>query len=338
MANETLAANQSALIATEVIADEVIKAHLPSIRFLNLVHHKSMDGMGSNTLRIPVYSDLGAASGGTEGVDATPSVQLGMGTSITVTPTEGVLEMALISDDTVMRRLGGTPYQTVRSAFFSGNDAAISTLLRPDIERLIPMGLQKIEADGYALLGSISNTVGPSSGSALRIQDMLSAIYQMKTQQPLRPRSEWVFFLAPVQVHNLNLEALATSGGVGGSLWGTSSADYNIANNNPEAEPGWIGSFLQYGTYEQDDELVTTANSGADAVGALFCRGNPSVAPDSPSLGGKPGAFAYVERHFLAFNFQGDASYRSAEVIMNARYAWAELADLNAVGIVSDFG
>jgi len=332
--SNTLSANQAALIASEVIADDVIKAHLPSIRFLNLVHHKSMDGMGSNKLRIPVYSDLGAASGGTEGVDATPSVTLGMGTSVEVTPSEGVLEMALISDDTVMRRLGGSPFRTVKQAFFSGDDGAISALLRPDIERMIPMGLQKIEADGLELLKGVSNTVGPAAGNSLRILDMLTAVYQMKTQQPLRPRSEWVYLLAPVQTHHLNLEALSASGGVSGTLWGTSSADYNIANNNAEAEPGWIGSFLQYNTYEIDDELVPLDSAG-DAVGSFFCRGRPNVAPDSPALGGRPGAFAYVERHFLNISFEGDVSYRAAEVVMNARYAWAELADLNAVGIVS---
>lgn len=334
----TTSAQQAALIATEVIAERAIAANLPRAKFINLVHHKSMDGMGSNKFRIPVDSALGAARGGTEGVDQTPGVQLGMAASIEVSPAEGVLEVALITDDTVMRRLGGMPFNTVRAVLESGNRAAIMAMLAPDIERLSAMAVQKIEQDGLALLPAIPNTVGPAGGTdaPLELVHCVQSIYQMKTQLPRRPRSEWAFLFAPIQTLDLNTEAIATSGGVAGTLWGSGRADFDLVNAQPETEPGFIGTLFRQRCYEMDDELVPTANAGKDAVGALFSRSSPAIPPDSPALARRPGAFSYVERHWIHFAFEFDASLRSIEITMNARYIWTDLGSSDAVGLVSD--
>lgn len=333
MANETTSATQAALIATEVIASSAIEAHKPRNVLMQLCASDSNDGTGSNQKRYPKFSDLGVASGGSEGVDLTPTVALGMGTSVNVSPTEAIAEMALVTDDTVMRRLGGTPFQTVRAVFESGNKQAIAQLLAPDIRRLVAMGMQKLEADACALLSGISTSVG-ADNTDLGILAMLQAVWQMKKNQPLRPPSEWGFVLPDAAVHHLNVEAYATSGGLAGNLWGSGGAQFTLGNRPQDTfvENGLVGGFLQYPVYELDNEQKVV--SGNNVLGAMACLS--SLARSYNSYAGRPPWAVYLERHFINFAFQADESLRSMEIIMNARYAFAELVDLNAVSILAD--
>ncbi len=335
MANETTSTSQAALIATEVISRETIAAHGPRMVMLGLVCHDTMDGEASNSKRYPVYSDLGAASAGAEAVDLTPTIELAMGTSITLAPTEGVADMALITDDTVMRRLGGTPHRTVRSVFESGSPEQRIALLAPDVRRMTKRGLQKIEADGLdTLLAAPSTSVG-TTNTDLTILAALQAIRQHKVNQPLRPPSEWGFLLPGAAVQHLVVEAAVTSGGLGGALWG-SAIDFSIVNKPGDEfmANGRVGSILNYPVFEYDDELKVTANAAVDVLGMFFSIGNP--ARSTESYGGEVPHGVYLERHFLAFAFQADESLRSLEVIMNARYIWGEINDLDAVKILAD--
>lgn len=337
MALETTSSTQSALINTEVISQAAIKANLPALPFIGLAHHDNVDGASSNTKNYLVESDLGTASGGTEGVDVTPTVQLTYGSSVAATPTEGVLDMALITEDTVMRRLGGMGFQSVRDVFASENDAAIQRLLAPDIQRMAFRGMRKIHSDGLQLMAGASNTVG-SSGSDMTILNLLQARYQLKTQKPHLPPSRWAYILTTNQVFEAEQIAIATSGGLAGTMW-SSQADYGMLNSPGDewSQSGLIGTFLRHPVYEINEDEAATANAAADVCGALACiPANIETPPDAPVNGGKVGAYCLTYRHMLAWAFEFDASMRSLELICNARYIWSELVDSNHVGIVTD--
>ncbi len=336
MANETTSTSQATLIATEIQADGAIQANLTKHVFNNLLHHDNMDGAGSGTKRYAVESDLGASSGGTEGTAITANSELTMGSAVSLTPTEGVLDRATITEKVIMRRLGGMPADSVIGVFQSEDQAMLSQLLAPDIRRLVAKGMQKIEADALALLSAPSNSVG-STGVDASIMDLLTAVYQGKTQQMHRPPSEKGFVLTPNQTYEVDLEAVSTGGGVAGAIWNT-QADFSIANRPDDglSALGRIGTFLRYSVYEYDHELRVTANAGADVVGAFMDIGNPNISPDAPELGGKPAFGVYLERHFLKFRYQYDAALRAMIVVMNADYIHGELVDSGAVGIITD--
>lgn len=336
MANETTTSVQSALIASQVIRDQVIQANRPRMFVLGLMAHDTMDGEGSNTVRYAVYADLGAASAGSEGVDLQPTVSLSMASSVELSPTEAVADMSLITEDTVMRRLGGTPFRSVRDVFSSMDQMAIARLLGPDITRQTLRAIQKLEADALSVVLNAPSTSKGTTNTALSVLTMLATIRQMKINQPLRPPSEWVFLQPSAQVQDLQNEAIGTSGGAGGSLWMIpAKADQGMVNRPADdwQTVGRTGTFLQFEAYEYDDELKQTANGTTDVLGIMLCKGDPTRTPND--YAGKVPSFVYVERSPIAFAFQPDASLRSMEVIDNARYVIGEMVDLNHVGILS---
>jgi hypothetical protein len=334
MANETTTATQAALIATQVIRDQVMKNAMPRLFALGLVCHDSMDGEGSNTVRYTRYADLGAASGGTEGVDLTPRFTHDMDASVELSPTEAVADMSLITEDTVLRRLGGQGFRTVRDVFVSGNQGAISRLLAPDVQRQTERALQKMEADLLnTILTAPSTSVG-TTNTALSMLTIISALRTMKQQQPLRPPSEWAFLLPSAGTQDLQIEAIATSGGYQGTLWGGGQAKFGIANapSDDWGSMGLLGDVLGVDVYEYDDELKVTANSATDVLGLLFCKGDPNRTPNDYQ--GRVPSFVFVERSPLDFVFEHDGSLRAVELIDNARYIFGELADNNHVGLL----
>lgn len=338
MALETLAAIQAALVATEIIAAQAIKANLPSLPMLGLVHHDtSMDGAGSNTKRYPVESDLGRSSGGTEGVSATNTVQLTYGSSIELSPTEGVLDQFEITEDALMRRLGGAASDTVLGVLMSGNQAQIERLLAVDVQRVVARCYRKIHDDLLALLTGSSQSVG-TSGSDISILNLLQARYRLKKNKPHLPPSRWAYFLASNQVNEIELEALTTSDGLIGTLW-TQQADVSIINRPGDewAANGFQGSFLRHPVYECNESEMPTANAGADIVGSMMgVPANIDTAPDDPSLGGKCGPFVLLIRHLLRWRFAYDEQLRAMRGVVNARYIAGEINDAGAVAIITD--
>lgn len=331
MANETVVATQTALVATEVLARESIRANLPKFVFLALMHHDSIDGLGTLQKRYHVESDLGPAQGGTEAVDITDNVSLGMGSSVTKAPTEGVAEKATITDKTVRRRLGGTPFRTVRDVFQRGSLEQMMSLLAPDVRRMTAMAFEKVESDALATLADATNSVG-TTNTVTSFTTLLQALFTMKTLEPLT--EDWIHLLAPIGIHHLNMEGLVTSGGLG-SLWNQGVADASLLSNPADADgSGFRGSFMRRAVYEYSHSLAPTANGGTDVVQALFCRGNPQVAPDAPALAGKMGAFCHLEGHPLDFQTDPDASLRAAEVVMTWEYINFLLVNAGVVKII----
>jgi hypothetical protein len=334
MSLETTSTVQAALVAAQVIRDQVIEAAKPRMFILGLMCHDSMDGEGSNTVRYARNLDLGAASGGTEGVDLTPQFTHGMDTSVELSPTEAVADMSLITEDTVLRRLGGSAFRSVRDVFVSGNQGAISRLLAKDVQRQTTRGLQKMEIDALTTMLTAPSVSAGTTNTALSMLTIISAIRKMKINQPLRPPSEWAFLLPSAGVEDLQLEAIATGGGYQGTLFGGGQARFGIANAPTDdwAGSGLLGDVLGLDVYEYDDELKVTANAGVDVTGLLFCKGDPRRTPND--YAGRPPSFVYVERSPLDFVFQHDGSLRSVELIDNARYIFGELADNNHVSLL----
>lgn len=335
MAYETTTNIQAALIATQVIRDRVIAAAAPRMFAMNLICHDSMDGEGSNTARYARYADLGAAAGGTEGVDLTPMFTHGMDTSIELSPMEGIADMSLITEDTVLRRLGGAIFRAVRDVLVSGNQAAIAKLLDTDVARQTARGMQKYEQDLMTTMLTAPSVSAGVTNTALSMLTIISALRKMKINQPFRPPSEWAFLLPTAGTEDLQLEAISSGGGgYQGTLWGGGQAKFGIANKPVDSwmTDGLLGDVLGTDVYEYDDELKVTANAGVDALGLLFCRGDPSRSPNDYQ--GKVPSFVFLERSPLDFIFDFDGSLRSVELINNARYIFGELADNNHVSVL----
>lgn len=331
--NETTTTSQAANTATEILSAIAIKAALPKMVLTSMVHRDDLGAAKTNKKRYRVNADLGQSSAGIEGVALTPTVEITQGTSVELTVSEGVADMALITELAASTALG-VDMDAVQRIFIEGTQAEYETLLAEYIERLIPRGMQKIEADCLALLAGISTTVG-SSGVDCSLANLITMIYRYRIAQAPRPITEARFLLAEIQASDVNTEALSTSGGVGGSIW-AAQADYGMANRQNDETQGRLGSFLGYPVHTYDAELNVTANGGADVIGAFGVFGIPGVAPDAPSVQGKPGAFCLLSRGSLKCRFKDKLEHRGAGLVMNAYYVPGELVDRSLVAAVTD--
>lgn len=333
MANETLASTLSAYQRTEVMARAAIKALLPKLVFLQQFHNDSISGLGSPSKRYFKQGDLGAASAGTEGTALSTNTALSLGTSITVTPTEGVAILSQVTENAASLALG-VPFEQVQRMFVDGPSDSIASMLEPIINEQIPMALQKMEADALSLMSGLSGSVG-ASGVDCSIANLMAAQYAFRIGQPLRSIAEAKYVLADIQVNDVNVEALSTSGGVGGSIW-TSQAQYGLANAQDDKGAGYIGEFLGRAVHTYDAELNVTANAAADVVGCFGVLGRPGVAPDAPEMQGRPGAFVFLEKAPLMIRSHVNLLLRAVDVVCTAHYLCAELVDANAIKIVTD--
>jgi hypothetical protein len=331
MANETTASTLSAYIRTEVMAKEAIKAHLPRMVASGLCHQDSISGLGSAAKRYFKQGDLGAASAGTEGTALSSNTALSLGTSVTVTPTEGVATLAQITENGASLALS-IPFEQVQRAFVDGSSDALCAMLEPIINELIPMGMQKMEADCLALLSSLGTSVGATTVNC-SIADLIAAQYQLRINQPLRGVQEAKYLMAEKPINDVNVEALSTSGGVGGALW-MQQANYGLANAKDDMGAGFLGTFLGAPVHVYDSELNVLANADTDVLSAFGVFGVKGKAPDE--CGGRPGAWVYLEKAPLTIRIAENLPLRGVDVVMTAHYLFAELVDKNAVKIISN--
>lgn len=338
MANETTSALQSSYIATEILSQQVIDAEAARFIARGFCAGDTMDGAGSGTKKYLVGAVQAASTGGTEGVDATPTRALDDGTPVSVTPAEGILDMALITEKVVRRRLGGVRHQNLRGVFESGDKAALSALLRPDIADMTIGALKRYEHDALGTMLAAPSVSAGNTNTDLTLLVVLTAIRTFKLQQPLRPPSEWAFLMPSAAKLHLDTEALFTSsvaGGAGGTLWGT-WADYSVANRPGDVwiQNGFQGTIFGIPWYEYDDEFKVTANGGTDVLGLIFCLGDPRRSPDQYMK--RTPSFVFLEETPFDFRFQMDESMRAMEVVATADYAFAELFDGNHIKFLID--
>lgn len=331
---DTDTASRGAEIATEILASRNIAANLPDYPFMSMVHTDSIDGVNGAKKDYIVSKDHGAASAGTEGTAITPvELALAATPAISVTPTEGVATQIDVTEDVLLER--GTPSALLSSALRSDDPDMWMAILSPFIAEMVPMGLEKMENDGLALLDNIGNTVGGGATNDLTASDMIQAIFQLDAQNPKRPAEESQFLLAINSIQEVVLELAYTSGGLSGALWNT-QADASLVNY-----PRWIQNGVGFaGTFF--GRPVRRIAGGLENVvtgaswGAYGNFGIPGVAPDAPELAGRCGGFVLLERHGLMFRTEVNVTTRTISVVMNARYAFAEVSDTELVGITSD--
>lgn len=334
MANETTTGSAAAMIATEILARQARKAHLPKMVLSSLVHQDDISAERSNTKRYIIESDLGVSSAGAEGVALTPTVEVGFDSSVTVTVSEGVADMALLTELAVSTALG-IDMSEVQRIMVEGTQEEFLRLLAPLVNRLMPRGMQKIESDLLAQLSNITASVG-STTVDLSLTTMLQAQYQYRVNQALRPISFAKYLLTENQANEVNIAALAASGGAAGAIWGQPGRFGMAQRGDDGAAPGHIGSFLGYDVHTYDAELNVTANGGADVLGAFGDFGDPALAPDAPALAGRPGALVLANRGALRMRFKEKLEHRGAGVIMNAYYGGAMVQNKGLVALLSD--
>ena len=332
MANETTSSTLSALIRTEILANEAILAHRPKMVLSSKFHKDSISGMNTDRKRYYKRGDLGAASGGTEGTALSANTALSLGTSVTPVPTEGVAILSQITENAISLALGISFEQVQRMIVNESSDAMVA-MLEPIIYDHVGMGMQKMEGDALALLPSISTSVGTTTADCT-IANLIEAQYKFRINQALRPITEAEYVLAEIQANDVNVQAIATSGGIAGTIWG-SQANYGLANAPDDMGAGFIGTFLgrKVSTYDAELNTYTLANADADVVGVFGVLGGPR-APDQ--MMGRPGAFVYLEKAPLMTRVQSNLLLRGIDVVTTAHYIMAELVDLNAVKIVTD--
>lgn len=337
MAAITSTTSQAALLAVEMLSDEAIVASLPRAVMLGMVHYdNSLVGARTSVLRIPVESDLGIAAGGAEGVapGTVPTVEIGMGTSVTATATKGVLDIFEMTEEAIAKTLG-IPFEAVLSVLQNGTREQFEAMLARNVMRVMTRGILKLESDLLALIPSITASVGNGTES-FGAARALEAIFTQRVNQPLRPLTENEFLLAPEQTYELDQEALVGSG-YASNLW-VNQAGYVPASAKSGAEyetRGIVGHFLNYTIREMDAELAPLTAADATVNGAFGAFGIPGVSPKAPQLGGRPGAFGWIEQSPLAWKFSTDLDKGTCKGRLTSHYDMLEVAGQNVVNIAT---
>jgi hypothetical protein len=326
MANETTSTTYSTHSLSYILGENAVPANLPSMVVSRLANEVDIDGQPSNTFQVAVHSDLGAASGGTEGTAITSNTALSYASAIQGAVVEGALVRAVVTDNAVASKFPG----------LAGVSDAMQTLpfeqklavLQPEVDRLAAMCMEKYEDDHCNLLGGFSNTAG-STGVDLSTADIFSAIYTFDTLDASNQNRALV--LTPNQVDELRRDLAVTSGGVGGSLW-TSQIDASIFGAAGIPENGLIGSFMGIPCYQYSHSLRTLVNTNADVAGALLAIGS-----GDPTQAGNPvGALMSVRKGGLKVRLEQSAAERGTIVVVSMEYVAVELKDTHGVSIISD--
>ena len=329
MANETTTTVWSSQILTEILGPVAMPAHLPKVTMIPLINQDSINGAPSLTKQYAMDTDLGQAIAGTEGTDFTTNTELSKETPVTVTPTEGAIAKADITDRAARRKFGGNLANPVHTAMSNNDIPAFTSLIAPEARRIAAMCIEKAENDTVQLLSGLSNTVG-STGVDITLGDMINALFTLKTLEPVH--ENWAYYLWPNQINELQLALGDTGGGVTGAVW-FQQGDLNFFNQRPDAaRNGFRGTFMGQAVYEGSHSLRVLVNASADVAGALMMVG--SGAPDQLASDLSP--FVFVEGAPMRFAMDTDESKRASELLCIYEYATAEIDDANAVGIFTD--
>lgn len=331
MSNETTTTTLTSKIRSEEIAAAVVPAHTPNVVATNLVNYGSLLGVGADAHQTPVDSDLGAASGGTEGTAITANTAMTMGSAIAVTPTEGALVRSTITYDAIERAHPELAGMELDGIVHELSSEQLLALILPYAQRLSLMMREKLEDDLLNLTTSASNTVG-TSGVDLSASTLIAAMYQHDVQNPKTSARALLMF--PNQVRELREQLLSTGGGLGGSAW-SQQADASFLNDRGEGGlNGLVGSALGIPVFQAAHDLRTI--SGGDVVGALLSIASTEQGRDLDGPAPEIGAWGMVERGGHRYGVDGDVAERAIIVVARHVYAVAEYDDGGIVGIVSD--
>lgn len=263
-------------ISSKLLSFELAQEIDTSYSKLVLLPHcntASLAGAPTKTKRVAVRTNLGPASSGTEGTALTTPTTVSFGSPVDFTVSELALTYYELTRDRIQRELGLTddPLDIVE-----GSDlAAKLAMLQPYYNQAWGQCRDKYEQSALASFASFSEAVGTTT-EALDEIDLLEALLLMKRAR--LPHENWALFLGAQQVYDLQTRVMASDASRG--WW---SADTSFLNKRPDASrEGLQGSVLGLPVYEPDEALMTTANTGADLVGALIARGVGDVGPTTP--------------------------------------------------------
>ena len=317
-------------ILNEVLAQVPLKALTPKAVLQNLINRDSIDGAASLSKEYWGHTDIGAASAASEGTALSTTTTLSLASTITATPTEFASMLAEITTRAIRRKIPGRTADEVFAAFEQGDPSMMIPILEEEAMRMYLAGVEKLETDLATLLASLNGgTAVGSTGVNFSLANLLAAILALESNEP--ENEDFVLALAPIQVSDLRTEILSLSSG-SSAIW-TSQADASMSNFiNDVSRNGLKGTVLGIPVYQMSSSIVQTANSGADVVGALMCRG--VGAPDTP--GSQRGALCFTEGHAPKFLPVLNSLARSVSLAMLWEGVAFELTDKHGVPIVTD--
>lgn len=325
MANETVASTWTKNMLSESLVGPLEAHKADKLVLFNLFNKDNIDGIPSLSRDYVVETDLGPGAAVAETADITANTAMALGTTVTVTPTEGAVDKATISTRAMKKQMPGFTGANVHDALMSMDLATVTRILASPARRQLAMIREKIEDDCANLLASLTSTVG-TSGATLSIADLLGAQYLLRTLNP--HHEEWAYFLNPNQYRDAQI-AFGGASGSAAAAW-FNQGDVSFLNHTPDAaRNGYQGTVMGLPIYVGNHDLRTTANTGADVIGALVCVGQGT--PEQ-----QKGAFVYVEGDAMRYDLDRDPSARNAELIAIQEYAVALLDDNQGVGIVTD--
>lgn len=267
MANEVTSAATSAgeLIAAEIVSRLVIDAAYAESVMPPLVRVADISGESTLTVDFPKWPLLSAA-------DLTEATDMS-NTAVNTTSTSVTADEAGIMI-TVTDMLFG-------SASVGG--------LEPYAAELGKALAGKIDSDLLGAVSSLTNTVG-TSGVNITETNFLEAIYTLESGNAKAP---YVAVLHPIQVHDLRVALMGSTGAV----WGGPSA--------PAEDIGAMASL--YGVDIFQSTNCASVNVNADRQGVMMPMGNQS-------------GLAFVLKTGAKTEFQRDASLRATEIVVTALY------------------
>lgn len=321
MANETTSTTEATNKLSYMLARKALPPNAAHLVLIPLCNDDDIAGEPTNVRQYPVLSDLGAASAGTEGTAISTNTALAYASAISGTVVEGALVMSTVTDRAKEVRFPGMANVDEIIAR-AGYDQAMQFFM-PEVSRHLGMCLEKKEADGLALLSSLSTSVG-TSGQDFDVDDAFAAVYTYDTLEGLHGDNLWM--LTPNQVDEL-LRSIATAGGgLGGGVW-FQQADAQFVNSRNLPTGGLVGTFLNRPLYKYAHSLRVLSDTNANVNGGLIARGVGT--PD----GGQLGAFGYVRNGGFKVRIQPEAKERGTVIVSALEYVAVEVRDAHGVRI-----
>lgn len=318
----TTTTTQNDVLVAERIAARNLESPKPKVVVARL-SNVDMDLIESGELAksYPRDSDIGAAGSATEGNTISATTTLGMGTQLTLTPTEAAAIRSDVTDKLARKRA----QRTVKEAIDSGNIAALNAIFERDIVRQRNACWEKLEVDHNALLDDFSTSVG-STGTAMTLAKSEQALLSLTNAETNR-EMDFVYVIPPAGISDLRNEIGITSGGVQGAVW--TQDIQSLMTLKPElASVGLVGALWGIPVYQPDTSVNPAPNAGADVAGALM------VAGFGHPEGDRPGALCLAIGEELHTRFDGVQEDRATKIITIWEYAVGERADDYGVGLL----
>lgn len=321
MANETTSTTYATNKLSYVLGQSPLPANLAKIVLMPHCNDDDIAGQPTNTKQYSVVSDLGPATAGTEGTPITTNTTLAFDSAIQGTPVEGALVRSIITDRAVEVRFPGMA--GVSDLLQRGTFDQQMMIIRPEVNRLLEMCIEKKETDGLALLSSFTGVAGTSL-QPFTAADAFTALYLYATQEGVT--GENLFMLTPNQAKELRTDVGITGGGLGGGVW-FQQADASMINGRSLPVGGLQGSFLGRPVYEYSHSLRVLSDTNTNVNGALIARG--IGAPDVGQLG----AIGFVRNGGVKVRLDYDVDNRGLKVVVSLEYAAVKVRDAHGVRI-----